>query len=83
VGDVGGAGCEVELEEGFVSCLYNGMFLFQRAKRTKRAFCRHVETSSGTCSEIVGLVSADCCQLRGGCASAMMCADTDCYGQVR
>lgn len=40
---------------------------------TKRAFSRQVTTSSGKRSDMVGFwESAECCQLRGGCASAMV-----------
>lgn len=38
---------------------------------TKRAFCRHVMTSSGSLSVMVGLEAALPCQLSGGCASGM------------
>ena len=44
--------------------------------RTKRAFCKHVTTSSGSVSETVGFCdSAECCQLSGGCASAIVVDD--------
>ena len=67
--NVVGTCCEVELEVvSEVDDLFIGSI-----KRTKRAFWRHVETSSGKCSETVGFVLADCCQLRGGCASAIVC----------
>lgn len=70
MGDIGGACCQVELL--WVVSEVVLMSTVMGLAHTKRAFWRQVETSSGRCSETVGLVSAECCQLRGGCAWAMV-----------
>lgn len=70
--DVCCAGCEVELLSNCVSCVVLGEDGYGY-ERTKRAFSRQVTTSSGNLSDMVGFwESAECCQLSGGCASAIV-----------
>lgn len=45
---------------------------FGKTRRTKRAFCRHDTTGSGSDCEIWGRVSVDVSQVKGGAASAMV-----------